>query len=104
MYIYHFLIPVNGNEILQKLEKHIEYFSCKGRVVICGDFNARVGDNNDFLAKEDEPYLSMPHDGLYEFILLSMSDHCLSFYFSHDRKNVNQYGKWIVDLCIDNQM
>ena len=49
---------VHGNEILQKLEKHIEYFSCKGKVVICGDFNARVGDNNDFLAKEDEPYLS----------------------------------------------
>lgn len=86
---------VHGNEILQKLEKHIEYFSCRGKVVISGDFNARVGDNNDFLAKEDEPHLPMPHDGLYEFILPRVS---------HDRKNVNQYGKWLVDLCIDNQM
>ena len=39
---------VHGNEILQKLEKHIEYFSCRGKVVICGDLNARVGDNSDF--------------------------------------------------------
>ena len=80
---------------MQNLEKHIDYFSCKGKVVICGDFNARVMDNNDFLAKEDEPYLSMPHDGLYDFILLRVS---------YDRKNVNQYGKWLVDLCIDIQM
>ena len=38
---------VHGNEILRKLEKHIEYFSCKDKVVICGDFNAKVADNND---------------------------------------------------------
>ena len=37
----------------------------------------------------------MPHDGLYEFILPHVS---------YDRKNVNQHGKWLVDLCIDNQM
>ena len=85
---------VHGNEILQKLEKHIEYFSCRDKVVICGDFNARVGDHAD-LPKEDEPHVPMPHDDFYEFILP---------WVSHDSKNINQYGRWLVDLCIDNQM
>ena len=86
---------VHGNEIMQKLEKHIEYFSCKGKIVICGDFNARVGTSSDFVSKEEEPHIPMPHDDLYEFILPRAS---------FDRKNVNQYGKWLVDLCIDNQL
>ena len=34
----------------------------------------------------------MPHDGLYDFILPRVS---------YDRQNVNQYGKWLVDLCFD---
>ena len=33
----------HGKEILQKLEKHIDFFTCKGKVILCGDFNARVG-------------------------------------------------------------
>ena len=37
----------------------------------------------------------MPHDDLFEFILPRVS---------FDIKNVNQYGKWLVDLCIDNQL
>ena len=38
--IYHLLVQA---KILQKIEKHIEYFSCRGKFVICGDLNARVG-------------------------------------------------------------
>lgn len=41
-----------GKEIVQKLEKHIEFFSCKGKVIICGDFNARVGDLIDGMIKK----------------------------------------------------
>ena len=36
---------------MQKLEKHIEYFSCRGKVIISGDFNARVGDSSDFFSE-----------------------------------------------------
>ena len=56
----------NNNEILQKLEKWIEYFSCKGKIILCGDFNTRVGDCIDYIDKEEEPYLPFPHDGNHE--------------------------------------
>ena len=84
----------NSKDILQKLAKHIEYFSCKCKVIVCGDFNARLGDNCDVLEKEDEPHIPLPHDDTYVFILPRVS--CDSA--------VNQHGKWILDLCTDNQM
>ena len=37
----------------------------------------------------------MPNDGNYEFILPRTT--C-------DNKTTNQYGKWLIDLCSDNQM
>lgn len=54
----------HGKEILQKLEKHIEFFSCKGKVILSGDFNARVGENIDFLEKEDDPHLPLPNNDI----------------------------------------
>ena len=83
-----------GKEIVQKLEKHIEFFSCKGKVIICGDFNARVGDLIDGIDKEEEHHLPLPNDGNYEFTMPRIS--C--------DKTTNQYGKWLIDLCSDNQM
>ena len=86
---------VNDKDMLQKLEKHIEVFSCKGKVIVCGDFNAKVVDCTDYIEKEDEPHLPLPHDDNYKFILSRVS--C-------DSKTVNQYGKLLVDLCTNNQM
>ena len=39
-----------------KLEKktQIELFSCKGKIMICGDLNSRVGCNIDLIEKEDD--------------------------------------------------
>ena len=80
---------------MQKIEKHIEYFSCRGKVILGGDFNARAGELNEFLRKEDDTYLSMPHDDTFEFILPRVS---------HDSKTTNQYGKLLIDLCMNNQL
>ena len=32
-----------SKDVMLKLEKQIEYFSRKGKIMICGDLNARVG-------------------------------------------------------------
>ena len=49
---------VNIKDIMLKLEKQIEYFSCKGKILICGDLNARVGSNIDLIQKEEEVHLA----------------------------------------------
>lgn len=85
----------HGSNILQKLEKQIGYFSCRGKVLLCGDFNARVGETNDFLVKENDLYLPMPYDDTFEFIHPRVS---------HDSNTINQYGKWLIDVCMDNQL
>ena len=45
--------------------------------------------------KENDLYLPMPHDDTFEFILPRVS---------HDSNTINQYGKWLIDVCMDNQL
>ena len=85
----------NSKEIMQKLEKQIEYFSCKGKIFICGDLNARIGDYVDIIQKEEEPYLPTPPDDTFEIVLPRVS---------HDKSVVNQSGRWLIDRCVDNQL
>ena len=84
-----------GKDIMQKIEKQIEYFSCKGKVVICGDLNARVGNSLDITQKEDDPHLPVPLDNTFETILPRVS---------HDNCTINQSGRWLIDVCVDNQL
>ena len=77
-----------------KLEKQIEYFSCKGKILICGDSNARVGSNIDLIQKEEEEHLPTPQDDVFETIFPRVS--C-------DKSVVNQTGRWLIDKCVDNQ-
>ena len=84
---------VNGKEIMQKLEKQIEFYSCKGQVVLSGDLNAPVGNMTDILKKKNEQHFPIPNDNVYEYILLRVSADTY----------VNQYGRWRIDLCVDNQ-
>ena len=80
---------------MQKIEKQIEYFSCKGKVVICVDLNARVGNSLDITQKEDHPHLSVPLDNTFEISLPRVS---------HDNCTINQSGRWLIDVCVDNQL
>ena len=48
----------------------------------------------DILVKENDPHLPMPNDNVREYILpRATSD-----------SYVNKYGKWLIDLCADNQL
>ena len=63
-----------------------------------GYLNARIGDKSDTLQKEHDPFLPLPNDDIYESILSILSR------VSSDRTVVNQYGNWLIDLCVDNQL
>ena len=55
-----------------KLEKQIEYFSRKGKNMICG-LNARVGCNIDLIEKEEDTHLPTPNDNVFETIFPRVS-------------------------------
>lgn len=86
---------VHGKDIMQKIEKQIEYFSMKGKVIVCGDLNARVGNSLDLMQKESEPHLPIPNDNIFETVFPRVS---------YDNVVVNQCGRWLIDVCVDNQM
>lgn len=86
---------VNSKDIMSKLEKQIEYFSCKGKILICGDLNARVGNNIDLIQKEEDIHLPTPHEDVYEAIFPRVT--C-------DKSVINQTGRWLIEKCVDNQL
>ena len=81
---------VNSKDIMLKLEKQIEYFACKGKILICGDLNARIGDCIHLMQKEEEHYLPTPHDDTFDSIC--------------DKAVVNQVGRRLIDRCVDNKL
>ncbi|MEW8543579.1 MAG: endonuclease/exonuclease/phosphatase family protein, partial [Candidatus Thiodiazotropha sp.] len=86
---------IHSKDIMLKLEKQIEYFACKGKILVCGDLNARVGNCVDLIQTDNEPYIPTPHDDTFDFILPRVS--C-------DHSVVNQSGRWLIDRCVDNQL
>ena len=51
---------VHSKHIMSKLEKQIEYFACKGKILISGDLNARIGDCIDLIQKGRRPIYTYP--------------------------------------------
>ena len=46
-----------------RCESQIEYFSCKGKIFVCGDLNAEL-----VVEKEEELHLPTPQDDVFETI------------------------------------
>ena len=86
---------VNSKDIMLKLEKQIEYFACKGKILINGDLNARVGDCVDLIQNDEDSYIPTPRNNLFDIILPRVS--C-------DKSVVNQSGRWLIDRCVDSQL
>jgi endonuclease/exonuclease/phosphatase family metal-dependent hydrolase len=40
-------------------EKETEHFQKRGNVLLCGDFNARVGSENDFIYQDSNNFLPL---------------------------------------------
>ena len=86
---------VHSKHIMSKLEKQIEYFACKGKILISGDLNARIGDCIDLIQKKEDPCIPTPHDDTFDIILPRVSQ---------DNSVVNQSGRWLIEQCVDNQL
>ena len=82
-------------DIWDQLEKDTEHFSIKGNVILCGDFNARTGNLEDFIQMDDD-------NDVYDIQSNFMAD-CVHKRHSSD-KVVQKYGRKLVEICIDDNM
>ena len=64
---------VNSKDIMLKLEKQIEYFACKGKILISGDLNARIGECVDLIQNDENSYLPIPRNNSFDIILPRVS-------------------------------
>jgi hypothetical protein len=47
------------HEILGHVEKEIKHFQKRGNVLMCGDFNAKVSSENDFIYQDSNNFLPL---------------------------------------------
>ena len=71
------------------LELDISYFSSKGEVLLCGDFNARTGKYNDSVSSEGNCFIS-------ENLNLLINEPHLRKSFDN---NINNHGKLLLEIC-----
>ena len=74
----------------ERLQEKIYKFAGLGKVLLCGDFNARIGSLDDFI---DDSFFENETE-----IPVTIGKRC-----SKDG-HVNSYGKSLVDLCIGNSL
>ena len=86
------LHKIRSLNIFDELTKQIETYSLKGPVILCGDFNARTGNLEDFVKFDNcnGDYVPVPDDYITdESWKRNNSDH-----------TINMYGEQLVELCL----
>ena len=85
----------NTNQIWDRLEQDVEYFSNKGKIILCGDFNARTGRSIDYIQMDsNHNYYKLPNNYDYE-----------TFHERHSMDQIIQKnGRRLVNICMNNQL
>ena len=88
---------LSGLDILNELDNLINSLTAKGAVILCGDFNARIGLEHDFIATDEHranSFIPLPDD----YIPLELPNRN-----SQDRKT-NSYKRPFLDMLINNEL
>ena len=89
-HIFHWkLHGIFSAEMYETLELDISYFSSKGEVLLCGDFNAGIGKYNDSVSSEGNCFIS-------ENLHLLINEPHLRKSFDN---NINNHGKLLLEIC-----
>ena len=99
-----YLAPQNSSffswqniDVLDILECEVEKYSNLGLVTICGDLNARTQCKSDIISDDSDNFIPLPSN-----YVVQDSTHL------SERNNLdsveNQYGIWLVNLCISKQL
>ena len=82
-------------ELFETIEKDMVNYQRSGDILICGDFNARVGSFPDFITQDDSNFLPLYNS-------YSRDKHILNR-FNKDNKT-DKRGKELLDFCIGHQL
>ncbi|MEW8547303.1 MAG: hypothetical protein AB2693_27665, partial [Candidatus Thiodiazotropha sp.] len=85
----------SNEDTLDAIIRDINTYKDKGRILLCGDLNARTGQELDFIQKDDDRHL--PLDTSY------IIDTNISQRKSEDTK-IDERGKQLLDLCISGRL
>ena len=83
------------HEILGHVEKEIKHFQKRGNVLMCGDINAKVSSENDFIYQDSNNFLPLFKSYNFDKQILKR--------YNKDKK-LDSRGKDLIDLCISNQL
>ena len=83
-----------GKEVLFKLEEVINDLKEKGDVILCGDFNSRIGNKPGILTNDSSKIIPVPED--YE------SDKFIPRNSQDDK--TNPYGTQFIKMVLNNQL
>ena len=85
---------VTGVDTLRELDQFLNKLLGKGNVISCGDFNARIGHQIDFIKEDNQSLIPLPDDYIPQD---------LSTRNSRD-KSTNSYKRPFLDILINNQL
>ncbi|CAG2184913.1 unnamed protein product [Mytilus edulis] len=84
-----------SSDVFDCIEKDILQYKKMGEILLCGDFNARIGSENDFIVNDDSKFT--PIFDTYP------TDKNIMTRKSRDQK-IDQRGKEVLDFCISKQI
>ena len=88
------LSAVKNKDVIKKVEEAINDLRKEGEVIICGDFNARIGQKTGMVPYDSDEFLPMPDDNIPDENTPR---------FSQDTKT-NTYGTHFLNIIMNNQL
>jgi hypothetical protein len=82
------------HDVLDCIEKDIAHYNKLGNSLLCGDFNARISCENDFILNDESKFTPIYEDYKTDKNILKRQ---------RRDTEIDQRGKELLDLCISNQ-
>ena len=84
----------NGKETLLKTDEIVNIYQEKGEVILCGDFNSRIGESPGMIEQDSNEFINLPDDYTPDTLVPRCSQD----------KVTNMYGTLFLNLILNNQL
>ena len=87
--------PIHKKQVFEILQNELIQLPRDCDILVGGDFNARLGQINDFILNDDDQHVDLPHTYLPDYEVMCRK--------SQD-DTINQYSRHLISLCTSNQL